>query len=382
MKILYIANIRLPTEKAHGIQIMKMCEAFAGLGHEIELVVPWRFNWIKTEPFEYYGVKKNFKITKLPSLDTVWLGRIGFWVQSFTFAEVSVWYALFKKADIVYSRDELSLFNLGFFKKNLFWEAHDGRLNFIIKNIIKRCAGIITITEGLKDFYARNGTAREKIFVAPDGVDLEKFTINLNKKECRERFSLPQNKKIIMYTGHLYDWKGSDILLETAREFESKNSESESLFVFVGGTKKDIEIFKSKAESVKLSNIKILGHKPHYDIPYYLKAADVLVLPNRGDNDISRRYTSPMKLFEYMASGNPIVASDLPSIREILNETNAVLVKPDDSKELADGVIKVLRDDDLSGKISKQALEDIKEYTWQKRADKIISFIKNCIKVK
>ena len=62
-----------------------------------------------------------------------------------------------------------------------------------------------------------------------------------------------------MYTGHLYDWKGSDILLEAAREFESKNSESESLFVFVGGTKKDIEIFKSKAESVKLSNIKILG---------------------------------------------------------------------------------------------------------------------------
>ena len=89
-----------------------------------------------------------------------------------------------------------------------------------------------------------------------------------------------------------------------------------------------------------------------------------------------------MKLFEYMASGNPIVASDLPSIREILNETNAVLVKPDDSKELVNGVIKVLRDDDLSGKISKQALENIKEYTWQKRADKIISFIKNCIKVK
>lgn len=382
MKILYIANIRLPTEKAHGIQIMKMCEAFADIGHKVELIVPWRFNFIKIEPFEYYGVKKNFKITKLPSLDLVWLGRIGFWAQSFTFAEVSGWYALFKKADIFYSRDELPLFNLGFFKRNLFWEAHDGRLNFIIKNIIKRCAGIITITEGLKDFYARNGTAREKIFVAPDGVDLEKFTINLNKEECRERFSLPQNKKIIMYTGHLYDWKGSDILLEAAREFESKNSESESLFVFVGGTKKDIEIFKSKAESVKLSNIKILGHKPHYDIPYYLKAADVLVLPNRGDNDISRRYTSPMKLFEYMASGNPIVASDLPSIREILNETNAVLVKPDDSKELANGVIKVLRDDDLSGKISKQALENIKEYTWQKRADKIISFIKNCIKVK
>ena len=98
MKILYIANIRLPTEKAHGIQIMKMCEAFADIGHKVELIVPWRFNFIKIEPFEYYGVKKNFKITKLPSLDLVWLGRIGFWAQSFTFAEVSGWYALFKKS--------------------------------------------------------------------------------------------------------------------------------------------------------------------------------------------------------------------------------------------------------------------------------------------
>ena len=64
MKILYIANARMPTEKAHGIQIMKTCEAFAELGHEVELILPWRFNPIKEDIFEYYNVKKNFKIKK------------------------------------------------------------------------------------------------------------------------------------------------------------------------------------------------------------------------------------------------------------------------------------------------------------------------------
>ena len=97
MKILYIANIRLPTEKAHGIQIMNMCEALANLGHKVELVTPWRFNFIKSNPFDYYGVEKNFKITKLPSLDLVRFGRIGFWVQSASFAKIASWYALLKR---------------------------------------------------------------------------------------------------------------------------------------------------------------------------------------------------------------------------------------------------------------------------------------------
>ena len=59
-KIIYLANVRLPTEKAHGIQIVKMCEAFAGLGLEVELVVPNRLNSIQDDIFDYYGVKKNF----------------------------------------------------------------------------------------------------------------------------------------------------------------------------------------------------------------------------------------------------------------------------------------------------------------------------------
>ena len=75
-KLVYIANARIPTEKAHGIQIMKMCEAFSAQVVDVELVLPRRLNRIKENPFDYYGVKKNFKITKLPTIDFITLATI------------------------------------------------------------------------------------------------------------------------------------------------------------------------------------------------------------------------------------------------------------------------------------------------------------------
>jgi glycosyltransferase involved in cell wall biosynthesis len=116
-------------------------------------------------------------------------------------------------------------------------------------------------------------------------------------------------------------------------------------------------------------------------MPIFQKSADILVIPNSGKEDISRLYTSPMKLFEYMASGVPVVASDLPSIREILSENNSVLFIPDDANSLADAIKKILGNPALADKISKQALSDVQKYTWNNRAKEIISFItKNGIK--
>ena len=76
-----------------------------------------------------------------------------------------------------------------------------------------------------------------------------------------------------------------------------------------------------------------------------------------------------------MASKRPIVASDLPSIREILNEENAVLVEPNNPEALAEGIKKILQNPELADKISKQAFRDVQNYTWQKRAQKILGFI-------
>jgi len=142
----------------------------------------------------------------------------------------------------------------------------------------------------------------------------------------------------------------------------------------VGGTEGDV--LKIKKQTSENKNIIVVGSRPHSEIPYWQKSADVLVLPNTAKEDISKYYTSPMKLFEYMASGNSIVASDLPSIREVLNKDNSVLVEPDNPKKLAEGMNKVLGDFNFADKISKQALEDVKNYTWGERVKNILDFIK------
>ncbi len=375
MKIIYIANARIPTEKAHGIQIMKMCEAFAELKVEdeklkVELVVPRRLNNIKENPFEYYGVKENFKIIKLPTLDLVEFGKIGFLIQSFSFALFSSFYLFFKKYDFIYSRDEFSLYFFSFFKKNLFWEAHTKRENFIVKRVFKKVNGIISITQGLKDFYVKNFRVNSnKILVVSDGVDIEKFKVESGKLKVRDRLGLPQNKKIVLYTGHLYSWKGVGTLIES-----TKFLDEDTLVYLVGGTEGDV--LKIKKQTSENKNIIVVGSRPHSEIPYWQKSADVLVLPNTAKEDISKYYTSPMKLFEYMASGNSIVASDLPSIREVLNKDNSVLVEPDNPKKLAEGMNKVLGDFNFADKISKQALEDVKNYTWGERVKNILDFIK------
>ena len=141
----------------------------------------------------------------------------------------------------------------------------------------------------------------------------------------------------------------------------------------MGGTDYDIQKFKQKTKY--LNNILIFCHKPYDQIPSLLKAADILVLPNSAKEEISNRYTSPLKLFEYMASGRPIVASSLPSITEILNSKNAVLVKPDDVRSLMEGVIKLLDDSLFGFELAKKGLEDVQDYTWQNRAVLVLNFL-------
>ncbi|MDO8601401.1 MAG: glycosyltransferase [bacterium] len=381
MTLLYISNARIPTEKAHGIHIMKMCEVFAIEGFrkslntlrdfvnpsiiEVELVIPRRFNKIKKDPFDYYGINPNFKIKKLPCLDLIpldkYLGYLALWLESLSFTLAVFFYLIFKKADIIYTRDKSLLF-LSFFKKNIIFESHTFPRNyFLYQPFLKRLKGIVVITQKLNEQFGGGA------LVAPDGVDLEQFDIRNTKEECRKKLNLPLDKKIVLYTGHLYQWKGVDVLAE-ASQYLPENVE----VYFVGGTVEDIHKFKIQNTKYK---IHVVGHRPYAEIPYWLKAADILVLPNSAKKEISKHWTSPLKMFEYMASGRPIVASDLPSIREVLNEENAVLVEPDNPQKLADGIKKVLEDELLSDRISKKAYSDVAEnYTWRRRRKKIFEF--------
>lgn len=357
--------MRMPTEKAHGVQIMKTCEALADCGCDIELLVPWRFNKIKDDPFRYYGIKNNFKIVSIPSLDFICLGRAGFLVHSLIFSKIAVFYSLFKKSDIIYSRDEMPLFLASFFKKNIFWETHIGSFNFIVKRLLGKCKGIIAITGGLKKFYEGKGVARDRIVVAPDGIDLGDFLKNFDKPESRKRLGLPLDKKIVMYIGRLDGWKGVETLFAAAKLL------SEVQFVVIGGETN--QITKLKKEYPK---IVFLGQHPYRELGENQAAADVLVLPNTGKDDVSVHFTSPLKLFSYMASNRPIVASDLPSIKEVLTDSEAYLAKPDDPTSFVENIKAVFENYDMAKEKAGKALEKAKNYQWKNRAETILNFIK------
>lgn len=373
MKLIYLVNARIPTEKAYGWAISKTCEQLADLGIDVLLVLPKCKNRIKQDIFDYYNLKRNFKVIRIFNINL--RNRFGFChkliflLQNFSFLFASL-FIKSQKDDLIYLRNIEQLLFWPWKNKNVFFEMHFlSRKDKFFLFLVNRAKKVIVVTHQLKNYLVNYGLAAEKILVAPDGVELKEFNLNQSQKECRDRLDLPLDKKIVLYAGHLYDWKGVQTLADAARLLEK-----DILVVFVGGTKYDIAKFKVKNSTIQ--NILIVGHKPHPEIPYWLKSADVLVLPNSGKEEISQYYTSPLKMFEYMAVQKPIVASNLPSIGEILNKDNAVLVQPDNPGDLARGIEKALKDSYLSAKIVKQAFKDVQKYSWLERTKNIIKFVR------
>jgi len=258
---------------------------------------------------------------------------------------------LFKKADILYGRDELALSFLSSFKKNVVWEAHTAKKKWLVAGILKRSKKLVVISNGLKEHYVSLGVPEERILVAPSGVDVDVFErITESKEELRKKLNLPLNKKIIAYVGKLKTMgkeKGVGELDKTISDVKKNYPEAELLIV-------------SKA-------------KPN-EVPAYMKAVDILVM-NYPNMEHYAKYMSPLKMFEYMASGNPIVTTDLPSIREILNESTAYLFSPDNSEDLTKKISEMLENYNEAQVKASKATERVKEFTWKRRADKIIAFV-------
>lgn len=375
MKIIYIANVRMPTERAHGGQIMKMCEAW-GKEHQVILYYPFRINYIKKDPFDFYGIKKNFKLKKIFSLDLLpwekFFSKSVFYFQNISFAFFSFLNLFFKKADIFFARDFWSAFFLSLAGKKVIYEIHDSpNRHFITKLAFRKIDKFVTTNKyKAEELMNKFGVQQKNILALPNGVDIEDFDILESKEECRKKLELPVNKQIVLYTGHLFSWKGADVLLEA-----SKNLSKDILTIFVGGTPQDLIRFRAKAG---LSDkVLILGHKEHKEIPYYLKASDVLVLPNTAKERISLKETSPLKLFEYMASKRPIIASKIPSIEEVVSENEVVFFEPDNPEELKDKILEVLENYSDFEYIAERAFLKVQNYTWENRANSILKFATN-----
>jgi glycosyltransferase involved in cell wall biosynthesis len=380
MRLIYLVNQRIPTEKAYGVQISKMCEAFSDAGVEVTLLAPFRKSLVKENIFDYYSLKNNFKFKRVWSFDFYLPGsldRLAFWIKNLMSALILSLRAWLKRPDIIYSRDELVVFLLSFTKVNVVFEAHKfaEAKKFFYRRFLGRNLKIVTISKGIKDEFVRNSFNPSNILVAHDGVDIEKFSIDTEQDELRKELGLPLNSKLVGYVGSFSTFgmpKGLDILLKAMAKVKSQ----EVKLVMVGSSVNPSEVkeYYDLTESLGIKDkIIFVGKVPYGQVPKYLKALDILVAPY-PDQFHYRHYMSPLKIFEYMASGRPMIVSDLPSIREVLNEKTATLVRPDNPGELAKAVDLLVSDEQMRKALSEVALEEVKHYSWGKRARHILEF--------
>lgn len=368
MKITYIATSTIPSRTANSIHVMKMCQAFAQHGHEVTLIVP--DNQANCEPgvedvFDFYGVEGCFKILYLPLLPVKGKGLIyGFHAAKKT-KEL--------QPDIIYGRDLPGCFFASLLKVPVIFESHAPIEGFVYGNIFNRLIQrpelmkLVVITHALKDYYSsRYPFISDRIVVAPDGADPvpdDAIPVVLPNKGKRLQ---------VGYVGHLYKGKGMEIISNLAPRCDWAD------FHIIGGLDNDITYWKRATSNIK--NILYYGYLPHSKTISYTLAFDVVLVPNQkkvsaygGESDIGK-WTSPMKIFEYMAAGKPIICSDIPVLREVLvDEQNAILCDPENIDLWEEALTILSENENVRIQLGETAQKDFaRRYSWYSRAEKLL----------
>lgn len=374
MKIAYVSNTRFPSERANSLQIVHMCNAFSANGCDVNLLVSSRSTGIVDTPETYYGTILHFKITKLSVFDLTRLvlkvpklfWSILYAVQRISFLVSFVILHTSNKYTVVYGRDEWILWMASFFtpKTHIIWESHEAKYNFPARRLLARCKNVVVISEGIKDAYVKLGHKNQKFVIAHDAVDITFFQPLVTKALVRAKLGISGPKKVLLYIGGLDRWKGVETLFEASLLLDDVQ------VVIIGGKEHQISRFTKK-----YPKILFLGAMPYRDLPANQQAADILIIPNTAKNNLSSKYTSPLKLFAYMTSKIPIILSDIPSLRAIVSDQEGTFYTPDDPVSLAKSVILVLNEYTRAEEKAIQAFEISKRYTWDTRAEHILSAI-------
>ena len=403
MRLIYAANARIPGEKAHPYQIVQMCEAFAKAGADVTLLYASRRNppsLRTTDIWGFYGVERVFAAERIACLDVYPVaerlpGRVArLWTRfaallaTFTYTLALMLRLAREREAVIYSRDSLPLALIAFLwprrARRLYFEAHTypaTRAGLRLRRYLaRRIGGFIVITRHLRERYAALGVPPERLLVAHDGFRQARFAIEGDRAHWRRRIGWPEGAFIVGYMGRFHTLgmeKGLGDLAGAVCRLAGDASPRPVRLGLVGGPAERVDALREQIAARGLPPDLILyaGQVPPADVPGYLRAFDVCTMPFPWTEHFAY-YASPMKLFEYMASGSPVLATDLPSTAEILRDgENGLLVPPGDVDALA-GALRRLRDDPALGeRLAAQALRDVQACTWEARARRILGKI-------
>lgn len=366
MKLAYLSSSVLPSRNANSVHVMKMCRAFAIEGAEVTLYAPRRTPATIAEIFSHFGIEKNlFQIALIPSLPLYKFRIISYIVNAML--------SLKREApQIIYGRDLRSVFisSLIIPKAKVFYESHRPYSSYnlvdkiFIRMLISRpnFINFVVISESLRRIYLKELGLQAADFIAlHDGADAPASL----EIECRLNNA---DRLRVGYAGHLYEGRGIEMIIHLAERFPHFE------FVVAGGKEEDIAKWKVSAS---LDNLQFKGYLLPAQVASFLTDCDILLAPYQnivsvdGKGDTSE-YMSPLKIFEYMASGRPMIVSDLPVLHEVLSEDDVCFAAPNDIDSWAEK-INFLKSPVHRKRMAAKALNKlVNNYTWSVRAKRVL----------
>lgn len=354
--ILYIAELNLPSTSAYTQHVLKICDAFADKNN-INLLV-----FSNKVPFKQlkknYILKNNFNIEKLfTSKQNTFFSRVKL---AFYTKKISL------KYNLIITRSPITSLVLSCFKVNNILEVHHPLYGFtkIIYQVLNlfnlnKHTKFILLHKNLKNIFIN----RNKKIVLDDGVDVDDFKF---KRKILKKYEFT-------YTGSLYTGKGIEIISYLAKEFPKKK------FHIFGNIKTLTTKYKNIIQKQK--NIILEGHVHYKKLPLILMQSKYLLMPylnkvrvNSKKIEVSE-YMSPLKLFDYLASGSIIIASNLKVYSHILkHKKNCFLASANNYIEWKKILSMIVKNKINNKFIKKNAIFTAKRYTWKKRVEKIIQF--------
>ena len=375
MRLLYITTQSFPSPKASTVQVMQMCGAFAASGVAVQLATrdPEHGRLSESELCRQYDVPESFRIAQLPWPKTPRPADV-FQLQTVQREGRGKWLCYTRGRDVT---APLMALRLG---AQAVVEMHTPpislRERLMLRLIQAHPRGwLVTLSEALIERCIRKFGFRSNSFIiAPDGVDLSRFEPPVSAEDARDQLGLKSGTWVV-YVGGLYEGRGLDTLFHTAAQLPI------NLLIVGGRDEADVNAWQRRAENAGATNVRFYGYQAPEQVPLFLFAADILAMPygervlTASGEDISE-WTSPLKMFEYMAAARPIVAGDLPVLGSVLaHERNALLVPPDDVDALTASIQRLLSEPELGQRLAKTAQDDVAQHTWEARAQLILESV-------